>query len=297
MNISIASDRPTLGELEQGIPFVDRHIGPRPAELARILDVIGVESLEALGELALPPTLADPGAVPELPEPAGEAQALAELRELAARCHPRVPMIGLGYHGTVTPPVIRRSVLENPAWYTAYTPYQPEISQGRLEALLNFQTMICDLTGLPVANASLLDEATAAAEAMTLMRRANRAATSRFLVDADTLPQTLAVLATRAEPLGIELVIAELAGGLPGGDCFGVLLSYPGASGAVHDHLSLVERIHQRGAVVAVAADPLALTLLVPPGEIGADVAIGSTQRFGVPMGFGGPHAAYLAVR
>ncbi|HEY3894107.1 MAG TPA: aminomethyl-transferring glycine dehydrogenase [Pseudonocardiaceae bacterium] len=297
MNISIASDRRTLGELEQGIPFTDRHIGPRPAELARILDVIGVESLEALGQLALPPTLADPGAVPELPAPAGETEALAELRERAARCHPRVPMIGVGYHGTVTPPVIRRSVLENPAWYTAYTPYQPEISQGRLEALLNFQTMICDLTGLPIANASLLDEASAAAEAMTLMRRASRTATSRFVVDADTLPQTLAVLATRAEPLGIELVIAEMADGLPDGDCFGALLSYPGASGAVRDHLSLVEQVHQRGAAVAVAADPLALTLLVPPGEIGADVAIGSTQRFGVPLGFGGPHAAYLAVR
>ncbi|MGH3694387.1 MAG: aminomethyl-transferring glycine dehydrogenase [Pseudonocardiaceae bacterium] len=287
----------SLAELEHGTPFADRHIGPRPAELARILDVIGVESLEELAQLVLPPALADPGAVPDLPAPATEEQALGELRERAARCHPKVPMIGLGYHGTVTPPVIRRSVLENPAWYTAYTPYQPEIAQGRLEALFNFQTMICDLTGLPVANASLLDEATAAAEAMTLLRRASRTTSSRFLVDADTLPQTVAVLATRAEPLGIELDIADLSGGLPPGEFFGVSLSYPGVSGAVRDHAALIEQVHLRGAAVAVAADPLALTLLVPPGELGADVVIGSTQRFGVPLGFGGPHAAYLAVR
>ncbi|MGH3785533.1 MAG: aminomethyl-transferring glycine dehydrogenase [Pseudonocardiaceae bacterium] len=299
--------RRALSELEHGTPFADRHIGPRPAEVARMLDVIGVESLEQLAQLALPPTVlldsgTGPDAVLDLPPPATEAQALGELRERAARCHPRVPMIGMGYHGTVTPPVIRRSVLEHPAWYTAYTPYQPEISQGRLEALLNFQTMICDLTGLPVANASLLDEATAAAEAMTLLRRAGRASSSRFVVDADTLPQTLAVLATRAEPLGIELHIAALFGessapNLPDTEFFGVLLSYPGASGTVRDHAALIEQAHQRGATVAVAADPLALTVLRPPGEVGADVVIGSTQRFGVPMGFGGPHAAYLAVR
>ncbi|MGH3751229.1 MAG: aminomethyl-transferring glycine dehydrogenase [Pseudonocardiaceae bacterium] len=299
-------DRRPLSELEHGTPFADRHIGPRPAELARMLATIGVDSLGELAQLALPRTVADSGAetdaVPDLPAPATEAQALAELRERAARCHPRVPMIGMGYHGTVTPPVIRRSVLENPAWYTAYTPYQPEISQGRLEALLTFQTMVADLTGLPVANASLLDEATAAAEAMTLLRRASRATSSRFVADADTLPQTLAVLATRAEPLGIELDVADLRPGgggpaLPDGEFFGVLLSYPGVSGEVRDHAMLIERAHQRGAGVAVAADPLALTLLRPPGEIGADVVVGSTQRFGVPMGFGGPHAAYLAVR
>ncbi len=295
-------DRPPLAALEHGIPFADRHIGPRPAELARMLDVIGVTSLDELADRALPRTLADPDAVPDLPAAATEAQALAELRERAARCHPRIPMIGMGYHGTLTPPVIRRSVLENPAWYTAYTPYQPEISQGRLEGLLNFQTMVSDLTGLPVAGASMLDEATAAAEAMTLLRRASRAGSSRFVVDADTLPQTLAVLATRAEPLGIELEVADLSGAasghaLPEGEFFGVLLSYPGASGAVHDHEAIIEQAHQRGAAVAVAADPLALTVLRAPGEIGADVAVGSTQRFGVPMGFGGPHAAYLAVR
>src|SRR5918998_1015534 len=291
------SDRRPLSELEHGTPFADRHIGPRPAELARMLATIGVESLDELAQLALPPTVVDPHAASNLPAPATEAQALTELRARAARCHPRIPMIGMGYHGTVTPPVIRRSVLENPAWYTAYTPYQPEISQGRLEALLNFQTMVADLTGLPVANASLLDEATAAAEGMTLLRRAGRASSSRFVVDADTLPQTLAVLATRAEPLGIELVVTDVAAALPDGEVFGVLLSYPGASGAVRDHAMLIEQAHQRGAAVAVAADPLALALLRPPGEIGADVAIGSTQRFGVPIGFGGPHAAYLAVR
>ncbi len=290
-------DRLPLAALEHGIPFADRHVGPGPADLSRMLDVIGVGSLEELAQRALPPGLLDQNAVPELPEPATESQALAELRERATRCRPAIPMIGLGYHGTVTPPVIRRSVLENPAWYTAYTPYQPEISQGRLEALLNFQTMVADLTGLPVANASMLDEATAAAEAMTLLRRAGRAQSARFVVDADTLPQTLAVLATRAEPLGIELDVADLTDGLPDGDCFGVLLAYPGASGAVRDHEHLVDEAHRRGAMVAAAGGPLALALLRPPGEIGVDAAVGSTQRFGVPMGYGGPHAAYLAVR
>jgi glycine dehydrogenase len=293
----VTPEQRSLSELECGLPFADRHIGPRPAEVARILDVIGVDSLEELAQLALPPTLAGRGAVPDLPAAATDEQALAELRERAARCHPRIPMIGMGYHGTLTPPVIRRSVLENPAWYTAYTPYQPEISQGRLEALLNFQTMICDLTTLPVANASLLDEATAAAEAMTLIRRASRVASSCFVVDADTLPQTLAVLATRAEPLGIELRVADLSSERLPSEFFGVLLSYPGVSGIVRDHAALIEQVHQCGAAVAVAADPLALTLLVPPGELGADVVFGSTQRFGVPLGFGGPHAAYLAVR
>ncbi|MGH3931325.1 MAG: glycine dehydrogenase (aminomethyl-transferring), partial [Pseudonocardiaceae bacterium] len=292
----ITPDKRPLAALEHGAVFADRHIGPRRGELARMLDVIGVDSLDELARRALPRTLVDPDSVLDLPA-ATEEQALAELRERAARCLPRVPMIGMGYHGTITPPVIRRSVLENPAWYTAYTPYQPEISQGRLEALLNFQTMVCDLTGLPVANSSLLDEATAAAEAMTLLRRASRASSARFVVDADTLPQTLAVLATRAEPLGIELETRDLAMGLPDGEFFGVLLSYPGASGVVRDHAVLIEQAHQRGAAVAVAADPLALTLLRPPGEIGADIVVGSTQRFGVPMGFGGPHAAYLAVR
>jgi glycine dehydrogenase len=262
-----------------------------------MLAAIGVGSLEELADRALPPSIRD-GEVPtSIPAAASETEMLAELRALAARNTVTVPMIGLGYSGTVTPPVIRRHVLENPAWYTAYTPYQPEISQGRLEALLAFQTMVGDLTGLPVAGASLLDEATAAAEAMTLLRRAGRARSPRFVVDADTLPQTVDVLRTRAEPLGIELVVADLRGGLPAGELFGALLAYPGASGEVVDHRALIEEVHARGGLVAVAADLLALTLLTPPGELGADAAVGTTQRFGVPLGFGGPHAGYLSVR
>ncbi|MFD9963394.1 aminomethyl-transferring glycine dehydrogenase [Amycolatopsis sp. NPDC058986] len=292
---------PSLAELEQGIPFADRHIGPGPGELARILGVVGVASLDELAERAVPGSLRASARTPGLPPAATEAQALAELRALAARNRPMVQMIGLGYHDTITPPVIRRNLFENPAWYTAYTPYQPEISQGRLEALLNFQTMIADLTGLPIANASLLDEATAAAEAMTLVRRATRSKSARFVVDEDTLPQTIEVLRTRAEPLGIELVVTDLSQGITGlglgGDFFGVLLSYPGASGAVRELDPVIAEAKALGAAVVVAADPLALTLLRSPGELGADVAIGSAQRFGVPMGFGGPHAAYLAVR
>ena len=206
-------------------------------------------------------------------------------------------MIGLGYHGTTTPGVILRNVLENPAWYTAYTPYQPEISQGRLEALLTFQTMVEDLTGLPTAGASLLDEATAAAEAMTLTRRTSKVASDVFGVDADTHPQTLAVLRTRAEPLGIDVRTFDVAAGPPAEEFFGLLLSYPGTSGTLRDHAALVAEAHERGALVAVATDLLALTLLRPPGEIGADVVVGSSQRFGVPLGFGGPHAAFMSVR
>jgi len=297
----MTQDRIPLAALEDGTQFADRHIGPRPAELAAMLDVIGVGSLEELVERTVPESIreANPAesTLGALPPPASEAQVLAELRELAARNKPLTSMIGLGYYGTVTPPVILRNVLESPAWYTAYTPYQPEISQGRLEALLNFQTMVADLTGLPLANASMLDESTAAAEGMTLVHRAGKAKSNRFLVDADTFPQTIAVIETRAEPLGIEVEVADLEHGLPDGEFFGVLLSYPGASGAVRDHEQLVADAHDRGAQVVVAADILALTLLRPPGEIGADVVAGSTQRFGVPMGFGGPHAGYLAVR
>ncbi len=293
----MTQDRIPLAALEDGTQFADRHIGPRAAEVARMLDVVGVGSLEELVEAAVPASIREDSPDLELPPPASEAQTLAELRGLAARNNPLTSMIGLGYYGTVTPPVIRRNVLESPAWYTAYTPYQPEISQGRLEALLNFQTMVADLTGLPLANASMLDESTAAAEGMTLVRRAGRAASPRFLVDADTFPQTVAVIETRAEPLGIEVEVVDLEQGLPDGEFFGVLLSYPGASGAVRDHAALIEAAHERGAQVVVAADLLALTLLRPPGEIGADVVAGTTQRFGVPMGFGGPHAGYLAVR
>ena len=281
--------------------FSARHIGPSPAEQEQMLAAIGYRSLDDLTRAALPPSFASTGADHlDLPAPRSEAEAEAELRRLAGKNTVLTSMIGLGYYPTITPAVIRRNVLENPAWYTAYTPYQPEISQGRLEALLNFQTMVADLTGLPVAGASLLDEASAAAEAMTLARRAAGKG-SIFLADADCLPQTLAVLATRAEPLGIDLIVApvtpELVAAQPDGELFGVLLAYPAASGEITDPRPVIAAAGARGAAVAVAADLLALTLLTPPGELGADIAIGTTQRFGVPMGFGGPHAAYIAVR
>jgi glycine dehydrogenase len=279
--------------------FADRHIGPAAAQQRRMLDAIGYGSLDELTAAALPARIATSAPL-DLPPALSEAQALAELRRLAARNQPLRSMIGLGYYDTATPAVIRRNVLESPAWYTAYTPYQPEISQGRLEALLNFQTMTADLTGLPVSGASMLDEATAAAEAMTLARRVTGRGTV-FLADAGCLPQTLAVLATRAEPLGIELVTApvtpELIAAQPAGELFGVLLQYPAASGAVTDPRPVIEAAHAAGAQVAVAADLLALTLLTPPGELGADIAVGTSQRFGVPMGYGGPHAGYICVR
>jgi len=278
--------------------FAIRHIGPSAEEQQAMLAALGYASLDDLTSAALPENAAVPASLRALPRPRTEQETLAELRRIAARNTVRVSMIGLGYHDTVTPAVIRRNVLEDPAWYTAYTPYQPEISQGRLEALLNFQTMVSDLTALPVANASLLDEASAAAEAMTLARRvAGKGAGNVFLADADCLPRTLAVLRTRAEPLGIELRIAPVTAETSFDGVFGVLLQYPGASGRIRDLTPLIDAVHRAGATVAVAADILALTLLRPPGEMGADVAIGSTQRFGVPMFYGGPHAAYMAVR
>ncbi|WP_234786492.1 glycine dehydrogenase, partial [Mycolicibacter sinensis] len=283
--------------------FQDRHIGPDPAAIATMLATIGVDSLDELAAKALPAGILDAlrpdGVAPGLevlPAAATETQALAELRELADASTVAVSMIGQGYYDTLTPPVLLRNIMQNPAWYTAYTPYQPEISQGRLEALLNFQTMVADLTGCEIANASMLDEGTAAAEAMTLMHRTVRAKTNRLVVDADLFTQTAAVLATRAEPLGIEIVTADLRDGLPEGDFFGVITQLPGASGRVTDWSEVIEAAHERGAMVAVGADLLACTLITPPGEIGADVAFGSAQRFGVPMGFGGPHAGYLAV-
>lgn len=283
--------------------FADRHIGPDSDAVATMLDVIGVASLDELAAKALPAGILDAlgsdGVAPgldQLPAAASEHEALAELRAMADSNTLAVSMIGQGYYDTLTPPVLLRNIMENPAWYTAYTPYQPEISQGRLEALLNFQTMVADLTGLEVANASMLDEGTAAAEAMTLMHRAVRGSANRLAVDVDLFAQTAAILATRAEPLGIEIVTADLRGGLPDGEFFGVIAQMPGASGRVTDWSKLVEQAHERGALIALGADLLALTLVAPPGEIGADVAFGSAQRFGVPMGFGGPHAGYLAV-
>ncbi|MBJ8337993.1 aminomethyl-transferring glycine dehydrogenase [Antrihabitans sp. YC3-6] len=276
--------------------FVDRHIGPDAADLARMLDLIGVATLDEIAEKAVPASILDSSGLDVLPPALSEHETLAELAKLAATTTVATSMIGLGYYDTLTPPVLVRGILENPAWYTAYTPYQPEISQGRLEALLNFQTMVSDLTAMDVANSSMLDEATAAAEAMTLLRRASKSKSPRFVVDADLFPQTLAVIETRAEPLGIEVVSADLTQGLPEGEFFGVAAQLPGASGRVVDWTDMIAAAHERGALVAIGADLLALTLITPPGEIGADACFGTTQRFGVPMGFGGPHAGYLAV-
>ena len=276
--------------------FAARHIGPSAAEQRRMLEAVGYGSLDELMDAAIPEVIRWHDGL-DLPPAATEEETLAELRALASRNTVAVSMIGLGYHGTHTPAVIRRNVLENPAWYTAYTPYQPEISQGRLEALLNFQTMVADLTGLTTANASMLDEATAAAEAMTLARRASKSPSQVYVVDADALPQTIDVIRTRAEPLGLSVLVLDLDGEPLPDEFFGLHVQYPGASGAVRDHAALVAAAHEAGALVTVAADLLALTLLRPPGEIGADIAAGTTQRFGVPMGFGGPHAGYLVVR
>jgi glycine dehydrogenase len=277
--------------------FADRHIGPTEADVAVMLDALGLGSLDELLEEAVPPSIRD-GKPLELEDAVGEPEVLVRLRALAARNRVVTPLIGTGYYGTHTPGVILRNVLESPAWYTAYTPYQPEISQGRLEALLNFQTMVCDLTGLEIANASLLDEGTAAAEAMTLARRSSRHEGGAFFVDAECHPQTIAVVATRAEPLGIEVVVGDpLAGDLDPAACFGALLQHPGTSGALRDLRPTIAAVHDAGGLAVVATDLLACTLLVPPGELGADVAVGSSQRFGVPLGFGGPHAGFLATR
>ncbi|MFJ1625947.1 aminomethyl-transferring glycine dehydrogenase [Streptomyces sp. NPDC088190] len=292
--------RTPLSQLEQGIPFEQRHIGPDAEAQSKMLAQVGYGSLDELTAAAVPDVIKSTEAL-GLPAARTEAEVLAELRTLADRNEVLAPMIGLGYYGTFTPPVILRNVMENPAWYTAYTPYQPEISQGRLEALLNFQTMVAELTGLPTSGASLLDEGTAAAEAMALSRRVGKVKNGVFLVDADALPQTVAVIETRAEPTGVEVVVADLSGGIPAEiaerGVFGVLVQYPGASGAVRDVRPVIEQAHELGAIVTVAADLLALTLLTSPGDLGADIAVGTTQRFGVPMGFGGPHAGFMAVR
>ena len=288
-------DSQQLSPLDSAVPFSERHIGPRAADVEAMLDRLGLGSLEELMAAAVPGGIRTAGEL-NLPAPLTEEATARELRALAAANRPGEPMIGLGYHATITPPVVRRNVLEDPSWYTAYTPYQPEISQGRLEALLNFQTVVGDLTGLPTANASLLDEGTAAAEAMTLVRRGNRKASGPFVVDADALPQTIDVVRTRAEAMGIEVVVADLASGLPEGELCGVLVQYPGASGRVLDPRAVIEETHARNGLAVVAADLLALTLLEAPGELGADVVVGSTQRFGVPLFYGGPHAGYMSV-
>ncbi|MGQ7297757.1 aminomethyl-transferring glycine dehydrogenase [Quadrisphaera sp. KR29] len=294
------SDHSTLAELGEDA-FAPRHIGPDADQVAAMLAVLGHASLEELVDAAVPAGIRTAGPL-DLFEARTERQVAAELGELAAANRPLEPMIGLGYHGTTTPPVIRRGVLEDPSWYTAYTPYQPEISQGRLEALLNFQTLVADLTGLPTAGASLLDEGTAAAEAMTLVRRADKGATGPFVVDADALPQTVEVVRTRAAAMGVDVLVADLSGaadtaldGLPE-RVSGVLVQYPGASGRVPALRGLADAVHARGGRLVVAADVLALTVLEAPGALGADVVVGSTQRFGVPLFYGGPHAAYMAV-
>lgn len=277
--------------------FVDRHIGARATETDAMLKAVGYDSLENLVESAVPAAIRQDAPL-VLSAARTEQETLAELRRIAAKNKTAVQMIGQGYFDTHTPPVILRNVVEDPAWYTAYTPYQPEISQGRLEALLNFQTMVQDLTALPVANASLLDEATAVAEAVLLMRRSNKAKSEgKIVLDADALPQTIAIVRGRAKALGFDVEVVDLAAGLPDGELTGVVLQQPGVSGAVRDFSGIIADAKERGALVTVAADLLALTLLTPPGEQGADIAVGSVQRFGVPLFFGGPHAAYMAVR
>ncbi len=276
--------------------FVDRHIGPRRSEQATMLGALGYATVDELVDAAVPKVIREPQAL-ALPAALTETDALARLRELAGRNDVFTSLIGLGYHDTVTPAVILRNVLENPAWYTAYTPYQPEISQGRLEALLNFQTMVSDLTGMDLSNASLLDEGTAAAEAMAMLHRINAKQGAVFVVDADAHPQTVDVVRTRAEPLGIEVVVGDPYASAAVAGCFGVLVQYPGSSGRLHDITATIEHADAHGALVCVAADLLALTLVTPPGEMGADAVVGTTQRFGVPLGFGGPHAAFLAAR
>jgi len=286
-----------MSDVSHTLPsFAARHVGPDVDAVATMLATVGHPSLDALIDRAVPATIRTERPL-DLPAPITEPEVIAELRALAARNRPATAMIGDGYHRTHTPAVIRRNVLESPAWYTAYTPYQPEISQGRLEALITFQTMVSDLTGLPIANASLLDEATAVAEAVTLMRRVGRASSDRVVIDHEVLPQTLAVLNTRCEPLGITIEVADLADGLPDGELFGLVLQTPARSGAVRDLSHLVTEAHERGAMVTVSADLLSLTLLTSPGSWGADIAVGSSQRFGVPLFAGGPHAAFMAVR
>ena len=287
-----------LSKLEDHGAFVGRHIGPRDDDIASMLEVLGLESLDELVRTTLPESIQVSEPL-DLPRARNESETLRRIRGMAEQNRVMHSMIGMGYHDSVVPPVILRNVLENPGWYTAYTPYQAEIAQGRLEALLNFQQMVCDLTGMEIANASLLDEATAAAEAMTMLQRVNRGSKSeRFLIDQAVLPQTVDVVRARAHYLGIEVVVGNAEDELANGTgIFGMLLQYPAQDGAVRDYRRLTEAAVDAGAMVAVATDLLSLVLLKPPGEFGADVVVGTSQRFGVPMGYGGPHAAFLATR
>ena len=286
---------PSLRALEHHDAFLERHIGPNAAEIAHMLKVIGQPSLEAMTDAIVPASIRSTQPL-ALPAPISEVEAIAKIRAIANKNQVFKSFIGQGYYGTHTPNVILRNILENPAWYTAYTPYQAEISQGRMEALINFQTMVTDLTGMEISNASLLDEATAAAEAMTLAKRSAKSKSNRFFVSKHVHPQTLALLHTRADGIGIEVVVGDDADAA-GADVFGVLLQYPNTFGQIHDYAALADAIHAKGGLVAVATDLLALTLIKAPGEWGADIVVGNTQRFGVPFGFGGPHAAFLACK
>jgi len=285
----------TLHDLEQHDAFIDRHVGPDDHEIAHMLKAVGYDSLDALVDAIVPAAIRQKNPL-ALPPAVTETEALAKIRAIADKNEVFKSFIGQGYHGTHTPLVILRNILENPAWYTAYTPYQAEISQGRMEALINFQTMCADLTGMEIANASLLDEATAAAEAMTLAKRSSKAKSNVFFVSKHVHPQTIEVLKTRAEPLGIELRIDDEADAA-NIDCYGALLQYPDTFGTIHDYKSLCDALHAKGALVTVATDLFALTLITPPGEWGADIVVGNSQRFGVPFGFGGPHAGFMACR
>ncbi len=286
----------SLGELEQQDEFLRRHIGPDDAQIAEMLDYLKIDSLDSLIKKAVPETIMNDAPL-ALSQSRSETAILARIREFADKNKVFKSLIGMGYHNSHTPTVILRNILENPAWYTAYTPYQAEISQGRLEAILNFQTMIADLTGMELANSSLLDEGTAAAEAMTLCQRVGKSKSNRFLVDADCHPQTIDVIRTRSSALDIEVVVGDPRGADRDADVFAVLLQYPGSSGEIRDDRDVIAGFQSRGAMAAVSADLLSLTLLTPPGELGADVVVGTSQRFGVPLGFGGPHAGYMAVR
>ncbi|WP_181406149.1 aminomethyl-transferring glycine dehydrogenase [Stenotrophomonas rhizophila] len=292
---AMSQNTPSLRELEHSHAFVERHIGPNDAEIAQMLDVVGHASLDALTDAIVPAGIKSPAAL-DLPESLTEVQALAKIRAIADKNQVFRTFIGQGYYGTLTPNVILRNVLENPAWYTAYTPYQAEISQGRMEALINFQTLCADLTGMEIANASLLDEATAAAEAMTLAKRSAKSKSDTFFVHDAVHPQTLELLRTRAEPMGIVLRVGTPAEAMEA-EAYGVLLQYPDTFGHVGDYKALADAVHARGGLVAVATDLLALTLIAAPGEWGADIVVGNSQRFGVPFGFGGPHAAFMACR
>ena len=286
----------TLTGLENAAEFIARHVGPSADDQQKMLEIVGCETLQDLTRQVVPKAIAMTAAL-DIVDGCSEAQAIAELRVMAKQNKVLRSFIGQGYYNTFTPNVVQRNILENPAWYTAYTPYQPEISQGRLEALINFQTMVTDLTGMEMANASMLDEGTAAAEAMALCQRMSKSKSMRFVVDHDCLPQTIEIIKTRAEPMGIDVVVVDPAALTADEQMFGLLLQYPGASGEIHNYRDIVKQAQQQGALVVMAADILSLVLLESPGSLGADVAIGSTQRFGVPLGFGGPHAGYMATR